>query len=1131
MRRLSTLLTLSTVSVTALATAGVFVGAATAQADAPASGAPQKVIVLLGNQHRAVPANRHNIAARRAAIEADQSPVRTQITHLGGKTTRAFSAVNAVAATVPSGGVAALRSNPFVSAVVPDLPISIARPAAGGAGAVKAKAAASGADYCPSNPAKPQLNPEALPLTHTDSDSGTSPTARSLGYTGAGVTVGFIADGTDINQPDLIRADGSHVVVDYQDFSGDGTTSATSGAEAMGDVGSIAAQGRATYDLADFVNPAHPLPAGCNIHIEGMAPGASVVALKVFSNNLLTAPTSTIVQAIDYSVNVDHVNVLNESFGSNPYPDNATDPISIANQDAIDAGVAVTASTGDSGTGNTLGTGSTDPNVIAAAASTQERSYAQTENYGFPLSNGKYTSDQVSGLSSGGISQTNRVPDLLAPGDLGWSLCSARLLPSGDPQYAGCTNYKGEPSNFQLFGGTSESAPLTAGAAALVIQAYREGHGGASPSAGLIRTILTSSTDDLGLPAEEQGTGLLNSYRAVRLARDYQAPDPVASELTASTPQISNVAAPGPVSNAVTLTNQGAGTQNVTASVRQVSQVFARQVQNVPFNPTTAPTFLDALGRVRPYALKKFTVPVGTDRLDAAVSVAGDGTKYVRASLLDPHGTFTAYTLPQGTGNYAHIDVHQPAPGTWTAIVWSSAPTASVSGPITLRTTYFHATRSGTVSPASATIPQGGSQTFTVTTTVPDTEAAASSVVFAHRFGDATTVPVVDRAVQQVSVGAPAAFSGRFDQANGRDFGPAQTFTYLVDVPAGAKDLDVNATIAGVPANQIIAHLSDPSGEPVSTGRNDLPDGSSYSGLQLVHANPVPGRYELTLELQNQSSGAALPQTFSGSFTLNRAQVSGRLPDGVTVSKSQRSSATVHITNTSPTPQTYFLDGRTNARTVYKLVARDVAGDAPDTGDPYSRTVTLPLASDNIVPAWLVPTQVNKLTVGSSSSDPIAFDVMPLDSPTAVNAPNNPDIEAVTSGRSATATHTAHEVGSTQWGAFPSPLGPVPADGTPTTTVTMQATARALTFDRDVTSSAGDPLLATVDANAPAAAPVTIAPGASANIRVHFTPRGAVGSTNTGTLFVDIAQPFGPQGFSTLTEEVAALPYSYTVGS
>ena len=469
----------------------------------------------------------------------------------------------------------------------------------------------------------------------------------------------------------------------------------------MGDVGSIAAQGRSTYDLSHFVNPSHPLPAGCNIRIEGMAPGASVVALKVFSNDLLTAPTSTIVQAIDYAVNVGHVNVLNESFGSNPYPDDATDPISIANQDAIDAGVAVTASTGDTGSGNTLGTGSTDPNVIAVGASTSERVYAQVDNYGFPLSNGKYTSDQVSGLSSGGIAQTNRVQDLLAPGDLGWSLCSNRLLPNGDPQYYGCRDYStGAPSNIQIFGGTSQSAPLTAGAAALVIQAYRSSHGGATPTPAVVRTILTSSADDLGLPADQQGAGLLNSYRAVRLAHDYRLAQPSGQELSASVPQLSNVTAPGRhVTNTVTLTNQGTGPQRVIAAVRQVSHLSGQQVQSVPFNPATAPTFLDALGRSRAYALKTFTVPVGTDLLDAAVSVAGDGTKYVRATLLDPQGTFTAYTLPQGTGNYGHIGVHQPAPGTWTAIVWSNAPdpTVSVSGPIALRTTYYTATSAGTV--------------------------------------------------------------------------------------------------------------------------------------------------------------------------------------------------------------------------------------------------------------------------------------------------------------------------------------------------------------------------------------------------------------------------------------------------
>ena len=127
-------------------------------------------------------------------------------------------------------------------------------------------------------------------------------------------------------------------------------------------------------------------------------------------------------------MNTAHVNVLNESFGSNPYPDNATDPISIADQDAIDAGVTVVASAGDAGSGDTIGTAATAPNVIGVGASTSEQSYAQTGSYGFPLSNGKYASNQLSGLSSAGISQTNRVDDLLAPGDLGWALCSDRTL-------------------------------------------------------------------------------------------------------------------------------------------------------------------------------------------------------------------------------------------------------------------------------------------------------------------------------------------------------------------------------------------------------------------------------------------------------------------------------------------------------------------------------------------------------------------------------------------------------------------------------------------------------------------------------------------------------------------------------
>ena len=475
------------------------------------------MIVVLHDQLTATPANRAHVSARRAQAASDQNAVLSRLAKRGGAKPQQGAALHLGqrllghrhprpgrrAGRRPVGG----RGHPEHPGRDPGRP----RPQTAGQRRDR-RAAARHARRRPRSArptrAKPLLEPEALQDTNTASDDPSAKTAQQL-TDGSGVKVAYIADAINPDNPDFIRANGAHVITDYKAFSADGPTPNEGGAEAYGDASSIAAQGLVSHDLSTFVNPAYPLPAGCNIRILGMAPGASIVALKI------DFFTTSIVQAIDYAVSTDHVDVINESFGGNPIPDAAArSAISLFNDMAVAAGTTVTVSSGDAGTTSTIGNPATDPNVISVAANTNNRGYAQTGYAGARFfGNGNWINDEISSLSSGGFTQSGGTVDLTAPGESGWAVCDA-----GAPE---CTNYRGGRSDFQLFGGTSQSAPLTAGAAALVISAYRSTHGGASPSPALVKPLLTSTATDLGLPTFEQGAGLLNSRAAVEAALTY----------------------------------------------------------------------------------------------------------------------------------------------------------------------------------------------------------------------------------------------------------------------------------------------------------------------------------------------------------------------------------------------------------------------------------------------------------------------------------------------------------------------------------------------------------------------------------------------------------------------------------
>jgi hypothetical protein len=1088
---------------TARTAAGGQVALSPAEARALSTNVTDKVIVVFKNQVASLPDTAANSAMRTSVVKSVQQGVMSELMATHATDVKSISLVNAVAATVSPGAAKVIAANPAVSEVVQDLPIPVAtapavRPS-------KAQGLKPLAGACASK-GQVQLNPQAIEAINAAEPSGTS-SAQALGYTGAGVKVAWIADGLNPDNPDFIRANGQHVFIDYQDFSGTGTDAPTNGGEAFLDASSIAAQGRHVYNVASY---GAGLSVPCDIRILGVAPGASLVGLNVFGSANV-AFNSVFLEAIDYAITQDHVNVINESFGDNPFPDTASlDLIRMADDAAVKAGVVVDVSSGDAGPTDTIGSPATDPNVISAGASTTYRAYAQTGIGGITAPGVKgWLNDNISGLSSGGFDQTGGTVDVVAPGDLNWALCTP------DPaKFSACVNFAGQAASVELSGGTSEAAPLTSGVAALVIQAYREAHDGATPSPAVVKQIIVSTAQNIDAPADQQGAGMLDAYQAVLAARSYPGGTKAAAghAVLASPTQLNAV---GPVSTTQnfteTLTNDGAGSVTLGLSSRTLSAYTPVSTRSLSLTSGAG------------YATEvTFNVAPHQARLNASVSLVGP----VDLSLISPSGQLAEYNLPQGTGNYGNAQVADPAAGKWTALIATSGSGAPVPAQFQASTATWQPF--GSLSTSSVTLPAGASGTVTLTVSTPSQAGDESGSIIvsssakAPGFTTVTSIPVTLRSL--VPTPDPSTtVTGTLTGGNGRESDTGQTAYYQVEIPSGVPALNVSVN-TGNAGNLLFAELVDPSGEAASAASNGLLVTNSSGntqiqpevGTQLHVLNPTPGLWTLVLDFYTVVSGTAVSQPFT--LTVNDTPVStsvSGLPESAstTLAAGTPVTATVTVQNNGTTPEAYFIDARTAAQTTVNL--------APQT----TSSLTLPNVT-GVVPTYLVPSHTTAIKTTVSSPSPLYFDYSyPFGDPDLIS----------TSGKTATGSFSAPDIPAGNWTVTPFLVGPIGTKPAKNVTANVSMTATTAGFDQTVSSPTGDFWLSSTNA-ANGFSPYVVNPGQSVTIPVTITPQGSSGTAVSGTIYLaDFSLNSGAVTYNELpgnypeASDVAAFPYTYTI--
>jgi serine protease AprX len=329
------------------------------------------------------------------------------------------------------------------------------------------------------------------------------------GLAGRGVTVAVVDSGVAVN-PDL----GAERLVGWRDFVKHKTKPYDDAGHGTFVAGLIAGDGSASL----------PLDEGgfATVQFRGVAPGAGIVGIKVLDKHG-RGRASQLIAGILWAVEQQEalgIDVLNISVAGSPTGPVESDPVAMAVRSAWESGITVVCAAGNEGEfglGGILSPGN-EPHVITVGATdTKQTPEAEDDTVAYYSSYGPTLYDEYA------------KPDLVAPGNRTISLRTPRsyidktfaenVIPVTD-------YYPDAPasleSNYLKLSGTSTSAPVVAGAVALMLE------DDPSLSPDDIKLRLMASADVVAeADVHQQGAGTLDVVEALTL--ELQADGPTLS--------------------------------------------------------------------------------------------------------------------------------------------------------------------------------------------------------------------------------------------------------------------------------------------------------------------------------------------------------------------------------------------------------------------------------------------------------------------------------------------------------------------------------------------------------------------------------------------------------------------------